>query len=106
MATDESKPNVFLRQRAGATLVEARPHRTKGVVMTRQYVDCREFPSEKNCTVAIAADSERELLDAAVQHAVAVHGHADTPELRKQVATLIKQGTPPVEAPAQHAAAT
>jgi predicted small metal-binding protein len=74
--------------------------------MPRQYVDCREFPSDMNCTVAIAADSERELLDAAVQHAVAVHGHADTPEFRKQLASIIKQGTPPMEAPAQAAASS
>lgn len=67
--------------------------------MARQYVDCREFPSENNCTVSICADSERELIDAAVQHAVAVHGHEDTPEFRKMLATAIKQGTPPVEAP-------
>jgi predicted small metal-binding protein len=66
--------------------------------MARTYIDCREFPSEKNCTVAIAADSEKELLDAAVQHAVAVHGHSDTPELRQQLAQLFKAGTPPLEA--------
>ena len=29
--------------------------------MARTYIDCREFPSEMNCTVAIAADSEKEL---------------------------------------------
>jgi len=57
-----------------------------------------------NCTVAIAADNERELLDAAVQHAVTVHGHTDTPEFRKLLASAIKQGTPPLEAPAQQAA--
>ena len=74
--------------------------------MPRQYVDCREFPSTMNCSVAIAADNERELLDAAVQHAVAVHGHTDTPEFRKQLASVIKQGTPPVEAPAQVAASS
>ena len=74
--------------------------------MSRQYIDCREFPSDMKCTVAIAADNERELLDAAVQHAVAVHGHTDTPEFRKQLASVIKQGTPPVEAPAQTAAST
>jgi predicted small metal-binding protein len=69
--------------------------------MARQYVDCREFPSENNCTVAISADSEQELIEAAVQHAVAVHGHEDTPEFRKMIASGIKQGTPPVEAPRQ-----
>ena len=72
--------------------------------MARQYIDCREFPSETKCSVAIAADSERELLEVAVQHAVAVHGHQDTPEFRKQLASIIKQGTPPVEAPKQQAA--
>lgn len=67
--------------------------------MARQYVDCREFPSENNCSIAISADSERELIEAAVQHAVAVHGHEDTPEFRTMLAGAIKQGTPPVEAP-------
>jgi predicted small metal-binding protein len=71
--------------------------------MSRQFIDCREFPSDSHCTVAIAADSEEELLDAAVQHAVAVHHHDDTPELRDQVRRLFKEGTPPVEAPVSHA---
>lgn len=74
--------------------------------MTRQFIDCREFPSEMNCSVAIAADTERELIDAAVQHAVAVHGHKDTPEFRQQITSAIKQCTPPVQAPSQHAATT
>jgi len=67
--------------------------------MTRKYIDCREFPSDTNCTVALCADSEKELLEAAVQHAVAVHQHGDSPELRKQLGQLFKEGTPPVENP-------
>ena len=63
--------------------------------MGRKYIDCREFPSETNCTVAMSADSEDELLEAAVQHAVAVHQHQDTPELRNQLKSLFKEGTPP-----------
>jgi predicted small metal-binding protein len=66
--------------------------------MSRQYIDCREFPSTMNCSVALAADSEQELLEAAVQHAVAVHGHADSPELRTQLKSLFKEGTPPLKA--------
>lgn len=66
--------------------------------MTRKYVDCREYPSEMNCTVAISADSDKELLDAAVEHAVAVHQHQDTPELRAQLQKLFKEGTPPIKA--------
>ncbi len=67
--------------------------------MSRQYIDCREYPSESHCSVALAADSTEELLEAAVQHAVAVHGHEDTPEFREQLAKLFKEGTPPVESP-------
>lgn len=63
--------------------------------MARQYIDCREYPSEMNCTVALAADSEKELLEAAVQHAVAVHGHQDSPELRAQLRKLFKASAPP-----------
>jgi predicted small metal-binding protein len=59
--------------------------------MARKYIDCRDYPSEMNCTVALAADSEEELLEAAVQHAVAVHGHTDTPELRTQIQALFKE---------------
>jgi predicted small metal-binding protein len=63
--------------------------------MTRQYIDCREFPSDKKCTVAISADSDVELLDAATQHAVAVHGHKDSPEMRAQLRKLFKSGAAP-----------
>lgn len=67
--------------------------------MARKYVDCREFPSDMNCTVALSADTDQELLEAAVQHAVAVHHHEDTPELRQQIQQLFKEGTPPIEHP-------
>jgi predicted small metal-binding protein len=63
--------------------------------MGRKFIDCREFPSEKNCSIALSADSEEELLEAAVQHAVAVHGHRDTGELREQIRSAMKDGTPP-----------
>ena len=70
--------------------------------MARKYVDCREYPSDMNCTIAISADSDQELLEAAVQHAVAVHHHEDTPELRQQIRQLFKEGTPPDEHPVAH----
>ena len=66
--------------------------------MTRKYIDCREFPSEMHCSVAISADTDKELIDAAVQHAVAVHGHKDTPEFRKEIMGAMREGTPPVQA--------
>jgi predicted small metal-binding protein len=61
--------------------------------MSRMYIDCRNYPSEMNCTLALSADSEEELLEAAVQHAVAVHGHTDTAELRSQLRSLLKAET-------------
>jgi predicted small metal-binding protein len=66
--------------------------------MTRKYIDCREFPSDMNCSVALSADTDQELLEAAVQHAVAVHQHQDSPELRAQIKQMFKEGTPPVVA--------
>ena len=63
--------------------------------MPRKFIDCREYPSDINCTVALSADTDKELLDAAVQHACAVHGHKDSPELRTQLTKMFKQGNPP-----------
>ena len=68
--------------------------------MTRKYIDCREFPSEMHCSVAISADTDKELIDAAVQHAVAVHGHKDTPAFRKEIMGAMREGTPPLKAKA------
>lgn len=67
--------------------------------MTRKFIDCRELPSDTHCSVAISADSEEELLQAAVQHAVSVHHHSDSPELRQQLRQLFKDGTPPEDLP-------
>lgn len=63
--------------------------------MARKYIDCREYPSGSKCTLALSADSEGELLEAAVQHAVAVHGHEDSPHFRQQLRQLFKSGSPP-----------
>jgi predicted small metal-binding protein len=61
----------------------------------RKYVDCREIPNEVGCTVAIAADTTDELVEAAVQHAVAVHGDEDTAELREHIRSGIHEGAVP-----------
>lgn len=58
--------------------------------MARKYIDCRAVPDSK-CTVAISADREDELLEAAVQHAVSVHGYKDSPEFRKELRKMFKQ---------------
>jgi predicted small metal-binding protein len=55
-----------------------------------------------NCSIALSADSEAELLEAAVQHAVAVHKHEDTLDLRQMIKGTIKDGTPSIEPPRQN----
>ena len=57
--------------------------------MARKYIDCREFPSDKNCTLAISG-TEDEVLDLAVLHAAYTHGHKDTHELREQLRAMLK----------------
>jgi predicted small metal-binding protein len=52
--------------------------------MSRKMIDCRRVPNEIGCTLTIAGQ-EDEVLDAAVAHAVARHGHDDTPELRDMI---------------------
>ena len=55
----------------------------------RKSIDCRDHPSEKNCSLKISG-SEEEVLDAAVQHAVSAHGHDNSPELRGQIKSMLK----------------
>jgi predicted small metal-binding protein len=61
--------------------------------VARKMVDCRKAPSESNCTLTIAG-SEEEVLDTAVAHAVAKHGHEDTPELRQMIASGMEDVEP------------
>ena len=50
-------------------------------------INCGKFPSEKNCQLVIMAPKAQrdDLLEAASAHAVKVHGHADTPQLRQEL---------------------
>ena len=54
----------------------------------RKVADCRQMPSESNCTLTIAGE-EDEVLRAAVQHAVSVHGHDDTDGLRQEIRSAL-----------------
>jgi predicted small metal-binding protein len=56
----------------------------------RKAIDCRDYPSDMNCSVALSADSADELLEIAAAHAVAAHGHTDTPELRAVLSGMFK----------------
>jgi predicted small metal-binding protein len=55
----------------------------------RKSIDCRDHPSENNCSLKISG-TEQEVLDAAVQHAVSAHGHGNSPELRDQIKSMLR----------------
>ena len=55
---------------------------------TRKVIDCRNFPTDKNCSLAISG-TEEEVLDLAVLHASTVHGYENTPELREQIRSML-----------------
>jgi predicted small metal-binding protein len=57
--------------------------------MARMMADCRRWPSESNCSLTIIGE-EDEVLRAAAEHAVSVHGHEDTTELREQMRGLLE----------------
>ena len=52
--------------------------------MERKMADCRRFASDSDCSLTIIGEEE-EVVATAVQHAVTVHGHEDTPEMREQL---------------------
>ena len=57
--------------------------------MARKYIDCRDFPNDANCTLSISG-TEQEVLDAAIMHAVTVHGHDAAPELQETLRRMLK----------------
>jgi len=57
--------------------------------MSRVMADCRRFPSEMDCSLTIIGE-EDEVVGAAAEHAVSVHKHEDTPELREQIVEMLE----------------
>ena len=60
--------------------------------MERYNIDCRDYPGDVKCSLALSADSKEELLEAVVQHGVKVHGYEDTPEFRENIVKEFKKG--------------
>jgi predicted small metal-binding protein len=59
----------------------------------RKVADCRDFPSDSKCTLTISGE-EDEVVVAATQHAVTVHGHEDTDEVREWLRQNLKDEIP------------
>ncbi len=55
-------------------------------------VNCGKFPSEKNCQLVIMAPAAQraDLVEAASTHAIRVHGHEDTPQLRQELGKALE----------------
>jgi hypothetical protein len=65
------------------------PKGNKGGTMARMMADCRRFPSETNCSLVIIGE-EDEVIRAASEHAVSVHGHEDSPQLRAELREFLE----------------
>lgn len=61
--------------------------------MPTKLMDCGTMPSDSGCTLRIAGQEE-EVLAAAAAHAVAVHGHEDTAELRESLRGMLVDAEP------------
>ncbi|MCD2191781.1 DUF1059 domain-containing protein [Actinomycetospora endophytica] len=61
--------------------------------MARKMVDCRDVPSDIGCTLTLTGD-EDEVVEAATQHAVAVHGHTDDAALRDMIRSGLRDAQP------------
>jgi hypothetical protein len=57
--------------------------------MERVMADCRRFESDSDCQLTIIGPAD-DVVAAAVQHAVASHGHQDTPEMRESIRSLLE----------------
>lgn len=60
--------------------------------MTRKWIDCRDFPDDTGCTLYLSGEEDH-VLQAVVEHAVSVHGEQNTPELREQLRSMLKDET-------------
>jgi predicted small metal-binding protein len=79
-----------LREKLNSLLEEERhSHPEPG----RKLIDCREHPSDINCSLTLSG-REDEVLDMAVVHAVSAHGHADSPELRDEIRSMMREEYP------------
>jgi Protein of unknown function (DUF1059) len=59
-------------------------------VSVRTFIDCREYPSQNNCSLKISGTAD-EVLAAARQHAVAAHKHEDSPELLEMLRSGLRE---------------
>ena len=54
--------------------------------------NCGDLPSQRGCKLVIMSpmDQREDLLNASVRHAIDVHSHEDTPQLRTDIDSMLK----------------
>jgi predicted small metal-binding protein len=57
--------------------------------MARVMADCRRFESDSGCTLTIIGE-EDEVVRTAAEHAVSVHGHTDSPQMREELRGMLE----------------
>jgi predicted small metal-binding protein len=72
-------------------------------MIPRKALDCRKTPSVNHCSLRIAG-TEDEVMQAAVQHAITAHGHADSPELRAMIRGSLEDDRERMSRPSQQRA--
>lgn len=57
--------------------------------------NCGDLPSERGCKLIMMSpvDQKEDLVTAGVKHAIEVHSHENTPELRSQIDSMLKPMT-------------
>ena len=60
--------------------------------MGRKYIDCRDYPGDVKCSVALSADSTDELLETVVHHGTTVHGYEETTMRTYLLKDIVKRG--------------
>jgi hypothetical protein len=58
--------------------------------MAQQFVYCRDFIDDGECSVSLGADNLEDLIELAVEHAHAWHREEDTPALRAYIRQNIR----------------
>ena len=60
-----------------------------GNFMPRKSIDCRDYPSDTKCSLKLSGEEE-EVVRAAAEHSISVHGMEDTSELRSEIRKGLK----------------
>ncbi len=64
--------------------------------MGQKYVECKDLSGDMHCSAHLVADSETELMEVVIKHAINVHGLANTTDFRKQISAHVKEGPLPM----------